>query len=128
MPSSREDPRSAGSQRYFASHRLAEPESFSEHRFAISPSLEAKIGEKSTQIDPQMRAILRQAMLIGRKPLHTLTPSQARAWLDPRVKILAMKRKEASKIEERKFQGPAGEIPVRIYMPFGKGPFGCLIN
>ncbi len=74
-----------------------------------------------------MRAILRQATVIGRKPLHTLTPSEARAWFDPRVTILDMKRKEVSKIEERKLQGPAGEIPVRIYMPFGKGPFGCLI-
>jgi acetyl esterase len=81
----------------------------------------------STQIDPQMQAILRQTAVIGRKPFSTLTPSQARAWFDPGFTMLGRERKEVSKIEDRKFRGPAGEIPVRIYTPFGKGPFGGLI-
>jgi acetyl esterase len=74
-----------------------------------------------------MQAILRQTAVVGRKPLHTLTPSEARAWLDPRFVMLGGERKEVSKVQNRKFHGPSGDIPVRIYVPFGKGPFGGLI-
>jgi acetyl esterase len=41
--------------------------------------------------------------------------------------MLGRERKEVSKTEDRKFQGPNGEITIRIYTPFGKGPFGGLI-
>jgi acetyl esterase len=34
---------------------------------------------------------------------------------------------EVSSVEDRSIPGPGGEIPIRIYRPQGKGPFGVLV-
>jgi hypothetical protein len=53
-----------------------------------------------------MQAILRQSAVIGRRPLHTLTPSEARTWLNPRFEMLGRERKEVSKLRIASFKVP----------------------
>jgi acetyl esterase len=40
---------------------------------------------------------------------------------------LAGEPEEVGKVENRTIPGPAGEIPVRIYTPYGQGPFPSLV-
>jgi acetyl esterase len=79
------------------------------------------------QLDPQMKAILDQFAAAGGKPIHEMTPAEARAAIDAMIGAFRTEPKVVSKIEDRKIPGPAGDIPVRVYTPAGKGPFGALV-
>jgi len=77
-------------------------------------------------IDPQVKVFLDELEALRAPPLHTLTPAQAR----PGVVADSAKLGEpdpVGKIEDRTVLGPAGEIPIRIYTPYGSGPFHILV-
>jgi acetyl esterase len=76
-------------------------------------------------LHPQMKAVL-DLMTAAGPPLHHLSPEEARK------AILAMRAtkgepERVGKVEDRTFRGPAGDLPMRIYTPDGRGPFPVLV-
>ena len=74
-------------------------------------------------LDPQMKALLDQMAAAKVPAFHTLTPAQAR--LGRRAP--QGEPEPVAHVEDRTIPGPGGEIPVRIYVPKGNGPFGVLV-
>jgi acetyl esterase len=56
-------------------------------------------------------------------PIHTQTPGQARAVHDPLFATLLPRPAAVARVEDRVAPGPAGPVPLRIYVPQGRGPF-----
>jgi acetyl esterase len=75
-------------------------------------------------LDPQAQQVLNQLAALGLPPNHTVSPEQARA--NARLRPRAP-GPEVAKVEDRNIPGPGVEIPVRIYTPFGPGPFPVLV-
>jgi acetyl esterase len=74
-------------------------------------------------LDPQMKALLDQMAAANLQPFHKLTPQEARAARRaPQGEL-----EPVAHVEDRTIPGPGGEIPVRIYVPKGNGPFGVLV-
>ncbi|MGG0718592.1 alpha/beta hydrolase [Robertmurraya massiliosenegalensis] len=76
-------------------------------------------------LDPQAKFLLEQMEAMGGAPMHTQTPEEARATTD--FSALAGEPEEVAQVENNKIPGPLGEIPVRIYVPEGEGPFPALV-
>ncbi len=74
-------------------------------------------------LDPQMKALLDQMAAAKIPAFHTLTPQQARA----ARRAPQGEPEPVAHVEDRTIPGPGGDIPVRIYVPKGNGPFGVLV-
>jgi acetyl esterase len=74
-------------------------------------------------LDPQMKALLDQMAAANLQPFHKLTPQEARA----ARRAPQGEPEPVAHVEDRTIPGPGGEIPVRIYVPKGNGPFGVLV-
>jgi acetyl esterase len=74
-------------------------------------------------LDPQMKALLDQMAATNLQPFHKLTPQEARA----ARRAPQGEPEPVAHVEDRTIPGPGGEIPVRIYVPKGNGPFGVLV-
>ena len=72
-------------------------------------------------LDPQARAILDQMTEMGNKPVNELSVREARQGSAAMAAMQGPPEPVAS-IEDRTLPGPGGDLPVRIYVPFGKGP------
>lgn len=59
-------------------------------------------------------------------PLSSQTPEQVRK-LNKVFIDLSHPKETVAKVENRTIPGPGGEIPIRIYTPFGVGPFPVLV-
>lgn len=73
-------------------------------------------------LDPQARAILDQMAALGDQPINEQSVSEARQ----RAAAMAAMQdapEPVAAVEDRKLAGPGGDLPIRIYVPFGKGPF-----
>jgi acetyl esterase len=77
-------------------------------------------------LDPQARAILDQMAMAGNKPLNELSVKEAR---QESAAMAAMQSplEAVARIEDRTLPGQGGDIPIRMYMPFGDGPFPVLM-
>jgi acetyl esterase len=78
-------------------------------------------------LDPQVANLLKQMIDMKMPELHTLTPKAARELMDAGTKMIMGKPEKVSKVEDLKIPGPAGQIPVRVYTPQGKGPFPIFV-
>jgi acetyl esterase len=66
-------------------------------------------------LDPQSRFLLDQLAAQGGPALHEMSPAEARrAFESMRI---PMPGEAVASIEDRRVPGPAGEIPVRLYVP-----------
>src|SRR5713101_7988642 len=74
-------------------------------------------------LDPQMKTLLDQIAAANLQPFHKLTPQEARA----ARRAPQGEPEPVAHVEDRTIPGPGGEIPVRIYVPKGNGPFGVLV-
>ncbi len=74
-------------------------------------------------LDPQMKALLDQMAAANLQPFHKLAPQEARA----ARRAPQGEPEPVAHVEDRTIPGPGGEIPVRIYVPKGNGPFGVLV-
>ena len=75
-------------------------------------------------IDPQMQAIL--DLRSGLPPIHTLSVQEARARLKaPRPAGLQVA--EVAIVADRTIPGPGGPLRLRVYTPYGTGPFPLLV-
>ena len=64
-------------------------------------------------LDPQAKAIIEERARLGAPALNTLTPKEAR---DNAATRPVSSGPEVGRVENRTIPGPAGEIPVRIYI------------
>jgi acetyl esterase len=77
-------------------------------------------------LDPQAQALLDQMKAMGFTYTPELTVTSAREMLQAMLAVRPAGEPVAH-IEDRLIPGPAGEIPIRIYTPEGRGPFPVLV-
>ena len=77
-------------------------------------------------LDPQAQAFLEQLAATGAPPLHELSVAEARQVI---VALFGTQGdpEPVGAVEERTIPGAGGEMPTRIYMPHGTGPFPVLV-
>jgi acetyl esterase len=78
-------------------------------------------------LDPQVAVLLKQMVDMKMPEMHTLGAKAAREFFNTSYKLVAGKPEKVSKVEDMKILGPAGEIPIRVYTPEGKGPFPVFV-
>lgn len=76
-------------------------------------------------LDPQMKQLLDTMAAAKTPPFHTLAPAEARRLMARRANQGAPE--PLARVEDRTIPGPDGAIPIRIYTPDGKAPFGALV-
>lgn len=85
--------------------------------------------------DAAMQKVLDALAALGGKPIENLTPEEARKQPTPAdavKKVLADQGKSAEpeagvSVKTMTVKGPAGDFPVHIYTPEGKGPFPVMV-
>jgi acetyl esterase len=95
---------------------------------AVAPAQPAKA-------DAPMQKVLDALASLGGKPIETLTPDEARKQPTPAdavKKVLADQGKSTAPeagvtMKTMTVKGPAGDFPVHIYTPEGKGPFPVMV-
>ncbi len=70
---------------------------------------------------PQLLDLLEAMKALGLKPMHELSPVDARAQMEAGVKARNAPIVEVGAVEDRTIPGPMGDIPVRTYRPAGAG-------
>jgi len=83
--------------------------------------------QRSKRLDPRVEAMLQQQEQQGVPALETMTPEEARAFINAAAQELSGPPKNVATVEELNALGPGGQIPVRVYTPQGDGPFPVLI-
>jgi acetyl esterase len=76
-------------------------------------------------LDPQARAVIDQMARAG-PPINELSVEEVRQNSTAMAEMQGPPEPVAG-VEDRTIPGPGGGIPVRIYTPFGKGPFPVLV-
>ena len=77
-------------------------------------------------LDPQAQSVLEMLSALGARPLHVMSPGEARQ-ATARLAKLGGRPAPVQRTEDRTVPGPAGPIPVRVYTPPGSGPFPALV-
>lgn len=79
-------------------------------------------------LDPQTQTLLERLKAIDFKLTRDLTPVQARKRQRALQQFTAPREVEpVAQVENRSIPGPVGELPLRIYRPWGSGPFPMLL-
>ncbi|MDA1099472.1 MAG: alpha/beta hydrolase [Proteobacteria bacterium] len=77
---------------------------------------------------PQLVELLEAMKALGLKPMHELSPVDAREQMEAGVRARNIPPIELGSVEDRGIPGPDGEIPVRVYRPDGGGDaLGALV-
>ncbi len=77
---------------------------------------------------PQLVDLLEAMKALGLKPMHELSPVDAREQMEAGVRARDVPTIQVGAVEDRTIPGPGGEIPVRVYSPAGtSGPTGALV-
>ena len=77
-------------------------------------------------LDPQCDALLNQMAEAGGPPPETVSVEDNRA-LIAGIAELSGPVEDLARVEDVAVPGPAGDIPVRVYVPEGDGPFPTLV-
>lgn len=77
-------------------------------------------------LDPGARRVLDLIREVGRPPLHTLTPAEARAASAASRPVLQPDPPAVAEVEDLTCPGPAGPIRLRHYRGLGTDPAGAL--
>ncbi len=77
---------------------------------------------------PQLVELLEAMKALGLKPMHELSPVDAREQMEAGVRARNIPPIELASVEDRSIPGPDGDIPVRVYRPEGAGDgLGALV-
>ena len=71
----------------------------------------------TARLNPQARALRDRRVSAGLQPLYTLSIPEARAADLAEIQADAARADSLPEIIDRTISGPAGEVPVRIYVP-----------
>ena len=74
-----------------------------------------------TPLDKGSQAVLALIKELGRPPLHTLSPAEAREASAKSRTVLQPEPEAVSEVEDIACPGPAGPVPLRRYRPAGVG-------
>jgi len=77
-------------------------------------------------LDPQCEALLNQMAEAGGPPPETVSVEENRA-LIAMIAELSGPVEDLARVEDVNVPGPAGDIPVRVYVPAGDGPFPTVV-
>jgi acetyl esterase len=77
-------------------------------------------------LDPQAQAFLEQLAATGAPPLHELSVAEARQVIVELFRTHGAPEPVGA-VEERTIPGAGGEMPTRLYIPYGTGPFPVLV-
>lgn len=77
-------------------------------------------------LDPQARMLLDQVAGMAISSLTSLPVAEARQAVTT-LATMSGEPEPVARVENRAVPGPAGDIPVRIYTPTGRGPFPVLV-
>src|SRR5689334_9647924 len=77
-------------------------------------------------LHPQAERFLKTWNSLGQPPMETQPVAEVRRSILAASGLLK-NCPELAKIEDRRIPGPGGEVRVRIYTPFGEGPFGVAL-
>src|SRR5690606_28179941 len=81
------------------------------------------IMNRDANLDPQAKFVLEQLKVLGVPPMETLSPQEARSWTS-NFSLLAGAPEKVEHVINRTIDG---NIPVRIYILDGDGPFPALV-
>jgi acetyl esterase len=90
---------------------------------ALCSTPEAK--EVGVPLDPQAQALI--ASLVGLKPVEQMTVQEMREGMEERARLTGGEPQPVDQVLSNEVPGPAGPIPVRIYVPAGSGPKPALV-
>jgi acetyl esterase len=77
---------------------------------------------------PQLVELLEAMKALGLKPMHELSPTDARIQMAETAKARNVDVIEVGSVEDTTIPGPAGEIPIRTYRPAqAAGKLGALV-
>jgi acetyl esterase len=79
------------------------------------------------ELDPQARTFLQRIAKAKLPATYTLTPMQVRAHTWPAMQKLVGNPEVVANVENLPIPGLAGQIPIRVYTPEGRGPFPILV-
>lgn len=77
-------------------------------------------------LDPQIQAYLDQMAALNLAPMHTFPPEMVRQAMKMELGV-AGEPEVVAHVANQVISGPGGEIPIRIYIPDGDGPFPLLV-
>jgi len=78
-------------------------------------------------LDPKAQALLTAIAAAGDQPVQVMTVEKARKLIESGYEKIKQPLQEIGSIEERSVPGPGNDIMLRIYTPFGHGPFPVLM-
>jgi acetyl esterase len=78
-------------------------------------------------LDPDVKALLANLAAAGVQPAHVKSVAAARADLDRLITQAPKLNEPVGRVVDRTIPGPAGPVPVRVYVPQGSGPFRVLV-
>jgi acetyl esterase len=73
-------------------------------------------------LDPQIAAVLAGQRLLRLPPLESMEPPRARAFAEEGLAPLEVAPVAMAEVTDTTVAGPAGPVPVRIFVPHGAGP------
>jgi acetyl esterase/lipase len=76
-------------------------------------------------LDPQAAALI--GSLAGGKPVEQMTPEEARAALEERMRVTGGAPRAVAEVVDGSLPGPHGPIPTRTYVPDGPRPMPGLV-
>jgi acetyl esterase/lipase len=81
---------------------------------------------RAVPLDPQMQALRDQRVRDNVPPLYTMSLADARAADLASIREGGGEPEPVHEVVNLKITGPAGELPLRVYRPAGKGPLPTL--
>lgn len=79
-------------------------------------------------LDPQARAYMDEVATLGFAAPRTITPDEWRAQGPIRAQHFGIQPQPIAKVEDRTVPGPAGEIPIRVFVPDAADPLPILVH
>jgi acetyl esterase len=76
-------------------------------------------------LPPQLEALRREQLAAGVRPVHQLSVGEARE--AELAQLEAMEPEHVAEVVDRTLAGPAGEIPIRVYLPDAPRPLPALV-
>ncbi|HEY0992759.1 MAG TPA: hypothetical protein VGD80_37150, partial [Kofleriaceae bacterium] len=75
-----------------------------------------------SELDPQIAAVLAAQRLLRMPALETMEPARARAYAEAALSALEVAPATMAEVIDTTVPGPAGAIPVRMFVPPDAGP------
>jgi len=78
-------------------------------------------------VDPQVQAVLDRGAAAGAPPLHEQSVEEARQAHTDATPTLVGPVEDVARVLERSAPGPAGDVPMRVYVPGGERTRGLVV-